>query len=198
MEKNKLISLALSFVSFLIPKIEINQVILFGSVASNKFDNESDIDLFVETDEKNQNKIKKLLELYKKTKEYEKFKLEGIKNEISIKLGKLEEWKSLKRSIISNGIVLYGKYKGQPDNLIHKLIFILDLKKIPRSKKMKIWRKIYGYKQKIGKKIYTSDGVIDKKIGRGAFIINHEKSEKLQEYLNKNKIQYSLMDIWLE
>ena len=142
MEQNKLISLALNFASFLIDKIKVKNIILFGSIATNTFDKESDIDLFIETDRKNESKINNLLELYKKTKEYEKFKLTGIQNEISIKCGDLENWKDLKRSIISNGIVLYGKYQGKPDNLKHKLLFMLDIKNLPRAKKVKIWRKI--------------------------------------------------------
>lgn len=190
-------SLALNFTSFIVSRVDIDQIILFGSVAADNFDKESDIDLFIETDKKNQKKIVALYELYKKTKEYEKFKLEGINNEISIKCGKLEEWKDLKRSIISNGIVLYGKYTGKPEKLNHKVLFILDLRKLSRAKKVGIWRKIYGYKQKVGKKIYVSEGVIEKKIGRGAFITGVERIEKIKDYLKKSKVRYTLMDIWV-
>ena len=115
MKQNKLISLALSFASFLIERINVESIILFGSVAQNNFDSESDIDIFIDANDKNKEKIENLLELYKKTEEYEKFKLEGIKNEISLKIGRLNEWKDLKRSIISGGLVLYGNYKGKPD-----------------------------------------------------------------------------------
>ena len=198
MEQTKLISLALNFASFLINRIEIKNIILFGSVATNRFDKESDIDLFIETDQKNERRIRALLELYKKTKEYEKFKLEGIENELSIKCGNLEDWKDLKRSIISNGIVLYGKYEGKPGNLKHKLLFILDVKEIPRAKKVKVWRKIYGYKQKIGKKIYISNGLAETKLGRGVFLSSIEDSQETIVYLRKNKIKYSFFDIWME
>ena len=114
MEQHKLISLALSFTSFLIGRIGVKSVILFGSVANNTFDRESDIDLFIETDKKSADKIQNLLELYEKTEEYEKFRLEGIENRIAAKIGNLKEWGELKRSIISNGIILYGKYQGKP------------------------------------------------------------------------------------
>ena len=198
MKQNKLISLALSFASFLIERINVESIILFGSVAQNNFDSESDIDIFIDANDKNKEKIENLLELYKKTEEYEKFKLEGIKNEISLKIGRLNEWKDLKRSIISGGLVLYGNYKGKPDKLKHKIIFMLDVDNMKRAKKIKIWRKIYGYKQKIGKKVYIFNGLAEKKLGRGSFIIPVEKFKNIKEYLAKNKIKHSFFDVWVE
>jgi len=198
MERTKLISLASNFASFLLDRIQVKSIILFGSVATNNFDKESDIDLFIETDEKNKNKINNLLLLYKKTKEYEKFKLEGIENELSIKVGNLEDWKDIKRSIISNGIVLYGKYKGKPEELKHKLLFILNVQDLKRSEKIKIWRKIYGYKQKVGKKNYICKGLAEKKFGRGVFLVSIENSQEIIDYLRKNKVKYGFFDIWIE
>ncbi|MEK6953134.1 MAG: nucleotidyltransferase domain-containing protein [Nanoarchaeota archaeon] len=198
MERNKLISLASNFASFLLDRIQARSIILFGSVATNNFDKESDIDLFIETDQKNENKINNLLLLYKKTKEYEKFKLEGIENEISIKAGNLDDWKNIKRSIISNGIVLYGRYKGKPDELKHKLLFILNVQGLKRSEKIKIWRKIYGYNQKVGKKNYISKGLTEKKLGRSVFLASIEKSQEIISYLRNNKVKYSFFDIWIE
>ena len=198
MEQNKLISFASNFVSFLLDRVQVKSIILFGSVATNNFDKESDIDLFIETDEKNENKINNLLLLYKKTKEYEKFKLEGIENELSIKVGNLEDWKDIKRSIISNGIVLYGKYKGKPEELKHKLLFILNVQDLKRSEKIKIWRKIYGYKQKVGKKNYICKGLAEKKFGRGVFLVSIENSQEIINYLRKNKVKYGFFDIWIE
>lgn len=197
MENNKLISLSMNFASFLVERFKVKSIILFGSVASGHFDKESDIDLFIETEKKNEDKIKNILELYKKTKEYEKFRLSGLENEISIKCGNLEDWKELRRSIISNGIVLYGKYRGQPSELKHKLLFIINVEG-NRSKKIKIWRKIYGYSQKIGNKIYVSSRMAEKKLGRGAFLVSSENLQKTIDYLRKNKVKYSYFDLWVE
>ncbi len=198
MDRNKLISFALNFASFLVDRVDVNSVILFGSVASGIFDEESDIDLFVDSDKKNHGKIEKITEIYRKSKDYEKFKLGGIKNEISVKCGNLKAWKDLKRSIISNGIVLYGKYQGKPDKLKHKLLFSLDIKNLKKAKKIKVWRKIYGYKQKVGRKTYISRGIAEKKLGRGVFLISSEKSKEIIDYLIKNKLGYSFYDIWME
>ena len=198
MNQNKLISFAMNFSSFLVDRTNISRIILYGSVADNSFDKDSDIDLFVECDKKEAGKIKNLLELYKKTKEYENFKLEGVDNEISVKCGKLDEWKDLKRSVISNGIVLYGKYSDEPDELKHKILFIADLVDKSKTEKIKIWRKVYGYEQKVGKKTYVFDGLSEKKVGRGAFISNLENSEKVKEFFRKNKVKYKLLDFWME
>lgn len=198
MEQNKLISLALNFASFLVDRVKVESIVLFGSVAQNNFDSESDIDLFIEADKKNESKIKSFLELYKKTEEYEKFKLNGIMNEISLKIGKLDEWKDLKRSIMSGGIALYGSYKGAPEKLNHKILFTLNIEKLKRAEKIRIWRKIYGYNQKAGNKTYAFKGFAEKKIGRGAFMIPNEKFEELRKYLGKNKVKYCFFDIWTE
>jgi len=187
MNKNNLISYALSFTSFLIDRIEVDNIILFGSVANNTFDKESDIDLFVDTDEKNEKKVRSILELYKKTKEHEKFKISGIKNELSLKIGSLNKWKDLESSIISEGITLYGHFQSQPNQLKHMRLFILNMERTDRKIKVKMWRKLYGYNQKVGEKIYISQGLVDKKIGRGAFLVKIINSQKVVKFLRKNK-----------
>ncbi len=198
MERNKLISLAMNLSSFLVGQIEVKSIILFGSVARNNFDDESDIDLFVECNKKDKKKIEQILELYKKTEEYEKFKLEGVKNELSVKSGELDDWKDLKRSVISEGITLYGAYHGTPDKLNHKLLFLLNLDGLSRANKIKVWRNLYGYKQKVGKRVYISKGKVEKKLGRGAFLVSMEDSQEVINYLKRNKTKYSLSDVWTE
>ena len=198
MNRNKLISLAMNFSSFLIGQMDVKSIILFGSVAKNNFDSESDIDIFVECNKKEEKKIENVLELYWKTEEYKKFRLEGIKNEITLKSGRLNEWKDLKRSIISGGIVLYGSYHGIPDKLNHKLLFLLNLKGISRAVKIKVWRNLYGYKQKVGKRVYVSKGKVEERLGRGAFLVPIQDSQEVIGYLKKNKINYSLFDVWKE
>ena len=198
MNKNKLISYSMSFASFLVDRLAVNQIILFGSVANNTFDKGSDIDLFIDTNKKSESGINNILDLYKKTEEYEKFRISGIKNEFSLKIGNLKEWKGLEASIISDGIVLYGHFQSQPNELNHKRLFLLNLQKINRKTKIMIWRRLYGYKQKVGNKTYTSLGLIDKKLGRGAFIVNIENSQKVTDFLKQNKVNYSFFDIWTE
>ena len=75
---------------------------------------------------------------------------------------------------------------------------MLNLNKIDRKTKIMIWRKLYGYKQKVGSKTYNSLGLIDKKLGRGAFIVNIENSPRVTDFLKQNKINYSFFDTWTE
>jgi len=178
--------------------MKVNGIILFGSVATNTFDEESDIDLFIETDKEDVSKIQTMLELYKKTKEYEAFRLEGVKNEIAVKCGKLKEWKGLQRSMISQGIVLYGVYKEQPEKLQQKVLVILNTNSLARAVKVKIWRKIYGYKQKVGKKIYNMKGLAEEKLGKGVFMVSKEQAQTVMHYLRKNKVKHSFFAIWVE
>ncbi|MBS3143638.1 nucleotidyltransferase domain-containing protein [Candidatus Woesearchaeota archaeon] len=201
--KSDLISYASNFVSFLLKyeiSNEINKIILFGSVATGSFDKESDIDLFIDIKEKNKNKIMKLLDLYYKSEDCEKYKLLDIKNDISLKIGNLDKWSNIKRSIISNGILLYGKYKDIPENLKQYTLFNIDSRKLDRNKKVKLWRLLYGYTQKIKKKEYKSKGLIKelhgKRLGFGFFVLPVESVQKLIDILNKNKVGYKISDMW--
>lgn len=207
MERSELISFAMDFVSFLLRDAsiakEVEKIILFGSITRNEFDEKSDVDLFIQVSKKNkklEDRIRRRLNLFNKSKEMDEWRVFGIKNDISLKMGRLEEWKSLRRSIISDGITLYGKYKELPKKLKQYTLFSLKLGNISRNKKIKIWRKLYGYRQKVGKKIYSSEGLIKrfngKKLGRGTFIIPIEHAQEVIDTLKKEKINYSMSELW--
>ena len=200
-DNKELIAYASSFVSFVLPKIKVNEIILFGSVARGDFGKESDIDLFFDVDNDNQEEeIKKVLdnELIKffKSKIAETWSLIGIKNGISIKVGKLNEWK-LKRSIISDGIVLYGKYKELPRG-IEKFIYfnIKPIKNI--AKRNKIIRILFGRKEEN----YSNEGVINKfkgsRLTPTSFLISSEYLKDIMDLLSKEKIDYSFFEVWKE
>ena len=56
--------------------------------------------------------IRKIEKEFYQSREALLFKLKNVDNEFSIKIGKLDEWKNLQRSIASTGIVLYGNYQA--------------------------------------------------------------------------------------
>lgn len=202
MERSDLISYAIDFVSFLIrKKPKINKIILFGSVARNEFDSESDIDLFVDT-ELTKNEVESILELYEISEDSRKYRLDGVNNKIRLKVGKLDEWKSIKRGVISNGILLYGKYEEMPKGIRNYALFKILIGKIQRKDKIKIWRKLYGYKQKVGKKVYYSRGLIEENNGRkitpGLFLTPIEKSQDMIDFLKKNKIDYEVKEVFMD
>lgn len=203
----KLIGYAQDFVSFLFQHLDkegdkIKQIILFGSITKDGGTKESDIDLFVDVIDKGLEKKINMIkeEFYNSIKVKKYWNLLGVDNEISCSVGKLENWDSLERSIVANGIVLFGKYKGKTETEAYYLFVIIPGKN--RNKNISVWRKLYGYTQKIGKKIYIKKGLVKeyngKKLARGVFIIPVEHSQKIISFLQKNKFKHELIPFWQE
>ena len=198
----ELIAYASAFASFVIPKIdEINEIILFGSIARGEADEKSDIDLFFNIEKKeNVEKIKKAineeLKKFYKSKIAETWLLRGIKNPININVGKLDEWK-LKRSIISDGIGLYGKYKEVPQNMAGFVFFnIATIKNI--AKRNKIIRELFGRNEKE----YSKTGIVSefngKKISPSSFVVPKDKANLIIKFLGKEKVNYSFFELWTD
>ena len=193
----ELIGYALSFAGFVLPKIKVDEIILFGSAARGEAEKESDIDLFfnVKQDEEILKKeLKKELERFYKTKISEIWSLKGVKNQIKIEVGNLDEWK-LKRSIISEGIVLYGKYKSMPEKT--KGFVQFNLKPIKNiAKRNKVLRNLFGRNEKN----YLSEGILSKINGRklspASFIVPIEKTKEVFDILKSEKIDYSFFEFW--
>ncbi len=200
--RNSLIAYASNFSSFLIDsKVgdDIKRIILFGSVARGSFDRESDVDLFIDTTKDIEKEAYKILALFKNSRIHEAWKLKGIENEISIKVGDLNKW-SLRREVISSGVVLYGKYKETPEKTEYYMLIKMDMKNIKSAKQMSIWRKLYGYKQKIGEKTYIGKGLVEnlggKKLGKAIIIVPMQNRKKLLDFLNENKVRHTVCELW--
>jgi len=199
MKSKELVAYASAFVSFILPKIDVKEIILFGSVARGEAEKESDIDLFFdienkEKEEKTAKLIKNELEKFHKSNAAETFSLRGIKNKISIKVGELDKW-SLKRSIISDGIMLYGQYKEIPKDMKSLILFnIQPIKNI--TKRNKIIRELFGRKEKKYKKIGLLEKFDGKKLSPSSFIVSKEYSRDFINFLGKEKINFSLIEIF--
>jgi len=197
---NNKIPYASAFVAFILPKLDnIKDIILFGSVARDEDDENSDIDLFININEKKdeqkiEDKLKKEIPKFYKSKIAEPFVLRGIKNEIKIHVGILDEWK-LKRSIISDGITLYGKYKELPKKQKHLMLFTFDpIKNI--TKRNKITRLLFGRKEKG----YLKSGLLEqfegKKLSPTCFIVPIEHSKGVIKIFSREKVSYRLFEFW--
>lgn len=200
-KQTKLIAYALDFVSFLLEhNIRLERAILFGSIVTKEFDEESDVDIFLEAKEKEED-IQNLLAQFEKTIA-ENWKLKGIENPISLKIGKLEKWPQLRRNIQSHGILLYGKFKEIPEEIENYAFFSLNFEAIKRPQKVNIWRKLYGYTQKVKNKKYIQKGLIGelggKRFDRGVVFIPSNKIKDFKDFLHKNKIKYKLIEIWTD
>lgn len=196
--KNDRIAYAAAFCSFLIERVEnIRSVILFGSVSRKDADRESDIDIFIDTMSES-TRINKILNEFYKSKINELWKLKGIKNPISLIVGNIEnkEWTDLKRSIITDGIILFGKYKSEPEKLRHYTLF--SYKNIKDAKKrVNLHRKLFGYN--IGDKHYT--GIVSKsngiRHGSGSFSVPIENYKEVREIFREMKITPEIIEIWI-
>lgn len=206
MNRYELIAYAMDFCSFLLKSEmanEIKKIILFGSVARGDFDSESDIDIFIDTEKEKavDNAAKKRLKAFEKSEIFEKWMLKGLKNPLSIKAGKLEKW-DIYRSVISSGILLYGKFEEMPEGAKYYSMFVLDFGRMDRKKKIKLWRELYGYKQKVGGKTFVSKGLLEelsgKKIERSVIAVPAENKSSIIEFIRKNGITYKVIELWTD
>ncbi|MDP1728884.1 MAG: nucleotidyltransferase domain-containing protein [archaeon] len=197
-----IIGYALSFVSFIFPKLEdVREIILFGSVAREEAGNGSDVDLFINIENKNrESEIKKIIQFelskFYKSKIAEVWFNKGIKNEIKVQVGNLEEWK-LKRSIISDGIILFSKYKETPEKLGAYVYFNINpIGEI--AKRNKILRKLFGRKEKG----YGGKGLVEELTGKRqslwSFFVPSETAKNIQKFLNNEKVSYRFFEIWTD
>ncbi|MBI2135571.1 nucleotidyltransferase domain-containing protein [Candidatus Woesearchaeota archaeon] len=198
---NKLKAYSMDFASFLLENIdarEIRNIILFGSVARDEADIDSDVDLFIDLvspKKKLEEQINATLDKYYKTVKYTNYwRLKGIDNQISLKIGDLNEWKDLKNSIISNGITLYGKFKDTPNGAEHKTLFSWRQIK-PESKRISLSKKLFGRKEK--KKFY--EGLLQKYAGRkistGSILVPDEHANIFISMFKSMKIAVEIRKI---
>lgn len=206
MNKYELIAYSMDFCSFLLKSEtgkDIDKIILFGSVARGDFDSESDIDIFIDTEKAKETEasVKKIQKAFEKSETYEKWKLKGVKNPISAKIGKLEEWE-LYRSVISVGILLYGKFEEMPKGAKYYSMLALDFSRMDRNRKIRVWRELYGYKQKIGKKIFVSKGLLEnisgKKLERSIIAVPAENKRKILDFIRRNRVRYRIFEVWTD
>lgn len=174
----------------------IKSIILFGSAARNEATKESDIDIFIETEKKDkklEQKINKLTSEFYKTREFLQFKIKGIKNKFHVIIGKLDEWKDLKNSIESTGIILYGPYISS--NMKGKKHLIVYWESIGKNRGAFL-NKLYGFKTK-GKKY---QGLIEtknwKKLGKSSILIPIEDKNKLFDLIKKYQVHAKLLDVY--
>lgn len=198
MRQNELISYSMDFAAFLVRNLKDTQrIILHGSVARGDFNRDSDIDIFVDADEKHNKKIQGLKDNFYKTESAKKGELKGIKNQFSIIVGNLDgkEWKDLKRAIINTGILLYGKYKSNVERVHVYSLFVFENIK-PDKKRVAIFRKLFGFK--MNKKKYP--GLVERlhgvKLGKSAALIPIENAKEIKDYFYKKKINFKVYDLW--
>lgn len=198
--REMLIAFAMDFASYLEENAKhIRSIILFGSVARGKFDGESDVDIFVDSAKPPavERQMNGILKRFKKTERFEKWILKGIKIDLKPVIGDLKstKWESIKASLNSDGIVLYGKYRSSPKEAKQHIIFnygkITDMKK-----RVNLHRKLFGYTAS-GKRY---PGIIDEtgglKLGHGVLMIPAEDSKSVRKVFEDLKISFRVFEVW--
>ena len=187
--------------SFLLAKLSpdniISKVILFGSVAKDGASKESDIDIFIEVNQKSRSLEKKIMQIteeFYKSREALLFKVKGIDNKINVITGKLAEWKELQKSIESTGILLYGRYlTAEGRGRKFALIFWEAIE----SNRGAFLNKLYGFK--INEKRYP--GLLEKregkKVGKSSIMIPIEHSEEVLKLIQYHKVKAQIIEIYV-
>ena len=134
---------------------KINGVYIFGSVAQRTATDESDVDVFFDCDltvalgKMVRKTIQKWYDEFRMSIQGLKFKADGISNSFSPIVGKIGEWRDIKRSVAVSGIQLYGaahiSLQGEP-------WFVYAWEKVKKNRGAFL-NFIYGYRVK--KKRYT-------------------------------------------
>lgn len=173
---------------------KIKRIYLFGSAVRGGLEKKSDIDLFIDCEEKQAEEIEKIaasaLSRFYQSHDYEKWKLMSFVHPLSFQAGELEKW-ALKTSILAEGILLYSPV-GEFLPLERQVLFII---KLPKNKKkyLRFIREMYGRKE------YSSLGrlkqVKGKKISTNVLILPKENQTEIEKFLQKEKIDYSLQEI---
>lgn len=201
MKENLLIAYAVDFASFLIARPtdtykKISRIVLFGSVARGDAGEKSDVDIFIDTSDERKVELEvesAKKEFYESIKFKKYWRLLGVENDIRCVVGRLEEWKDLQKSLISDGILLYGKYAAGVE--ITKHLTILGWGTIkPETKRVLFNKRMFGYRQK-GK---SYPGVLQKSGAHkldNAIIVPLENANDVLKLFRNMRIKVEIMDV---
>ena len=191
------------FVAYLFNNLKsvdnIKRIVLYGSAAKGETNKDSDIDLFIEINRKNEKFSKEIYKIEKnfyESREAALFKSKGINNKFDIKIGFLKDWKLLYRSIASTGIILYGHYEAEelPSGVKHFIIVFWD--KIEKNRGAFL-NKVYGFK--IGNKRYS--GMLEKfggkRTGKSCIMLPIENKDDIFRLLREHKVNARTIEVFV-
>lgn len=196
-----MVSYAQAFVSFLFrtPGIKLENIkslYLFGSVARGDFDEQSDIDIFINVD-KNEKEISKFSKIALKnfygSAECKKYRLLGITNPINVKCGDVKKWE-LFSSIKTEGIILYSSSTSP----LFKKYFLIEMKPVKDiAKRNRVIRKLVGRKEANR----TEKGLVEQIGGQildsRHYIVPAESISSVTRLLSKENALFEIREMWM-
>ena len=166
-------------------------------MAKGEASSESDVDIFIDTkNEKVAALTDNISDKFLDSREAALYKMEGIGNEINVKVGQLEKWESLHHSIMNSGIILWQKYKAEkiPAKAKHNVLFFWNKIGINRGAFL---NSIYGYT--IKKKKYP--GLLQKKsgmrVGKSCIVVPAGYQDEFIILFKKYKVQVRQKEVWV-
>lgn len=169
----------------------VKTIIFFGSGARGEAGRESDVDLFVEVEGETDTidkEIHKVAEqFYDSVKYTEYWKLLGVQQVLSIKVGVPDEWKSLYPALLADGKVLYGKYFSTDHQGRGRMLFFWENIR-SQKKRTNVYRSLFGYKDK-GK---SYPGLVEKygaqRLSKGSILVPVEYGQVFRDLFKKLKV----------
>jgi predicted nucleotidyltransferase len=197
MKSFNLLPYAMDFCSYLLQRLTekkadlIRTIIFFGSGARGEARSKSDVDIFVETEGDTgdlERDIDKLTEqFYDSVKYREYWKLLGIRQVLSVKVGNPEEWKNLYPALLADGKVLFGKYFSTNVQGKGKMLFSWENVQ-SQQKRTNIYRSLFGYRDR-GK---SYAGYVEKykaqRLSKGSILVPVEHGQVFRDLFKKLKV----------
>ncbi len=172
-------------------KDKIKGIYLYGSAVRGELTKDSDIDIFIDSDESVQKIAEASLGLFYESKDYDKWRLSRFTHPISIQSGIMDEWQ-LNKSIGSEGLALYSTKIESGGT--REVIFTIEMPKIKKDY-LKFTREMFGRKEKG----YKGSGLLGacrgNRLGTNTLMVPNGEQKTIKDYLNRSKVRYSLKEI---
>lgn len=191
---------ASTFVAYLLNALQepqqIRQIILFGSAARGDAKRDSDIDVFIELkkkDKKLEQAIEKVKDSFFMSREALLFKTRGIENPFHVIAGNLDEWKDLRKSIESTGIVLYGPYtEARAEG---KKYLLISWERV-RKNRGAFLNAVYGFSVKGKRYLGLLDKVKGKKVGKSCILLPVSEADKFLARAKHYKVNARVWEVY--
>ena len=206
MRPNLLLGYAADFVGFLLAKLTprelslVREIILFGSAARGQASPKSDVDLFIDTSDPKrlEPKAEAILEDFEQSVKVNDFwRLLGVQNPISLKVGEVRTWQALAPALREDGRVLYGRHRQAPPSLLPKVLLSWENIRSGTAR-TNLYRNLYGYVA-LGKRY---PGLLEQhrgeRVSKGAALIPLEALADFKELFRRLQVTCRLRPLFEE
>lgn len=202
MKPNQRIALAMDLVSYILETLTAKEVaairsmVLFGSSARREADEDSDIDLYLETlDRAIERPARRAIDEFRASIKVSKYwKLMGEIPPIQLVVGTTEEVQALLPALLADGICLYGTYRGPKPT--GEPMVLITWSQVPSHNAMtNLYRRLHGYKAR-GKKY---PGLLERhraqKLNRGCLLVPLESAREFEGLFRELSVRARVQNV---